>query len=58
MSSLRVTWVKSVIGRDRRQRATLHGLGLRRLHQTVELKDGPAVRGMIRRVQHLLRVEG
>ena len=58
MSSVRVTWVKSMIGYDRRQRATLRGLGLRRLNQTVELKDAPQVRGMITKVAHLVRVEG
>jgi large subunit ribosomal protein L30 len=57
MSRLRVTWVKSAIGSNRRQRATLRGLGLRRLQQTVEVADQPAIRGMIRRVLHLLRVE-
>jgi large subunit ribosomal protein L30 len=54
---LRVTKVKSEIGFDRRQRATVRGLGLRRLRQTVELPDTPAVRGMIRAVRHLVRVE-
>ena len=58
MSSVRVTWVKSMIGYDQRQRATLRGLGLRRLHQTVELKDAAAGRGMIGKVAHLVRVEG
>jgi large subunit ribosomal protein L30 len=58
MSSVRVTWVKSMIGSNQRQRATLRGLGLRRLNQTVELKDAPAVRGMIGKVAHLVRVEG
>lgn len=57
MSTVRVTWVKSMIGSNGRQRATLRGLGLRRLNQTVELKDGPAVRGMIAKMAHLLRVE-
>jgi large subunit ribosomal protein L30 len=57
MSRIRVTWVKSAIGRDERQRATLRGLGLRRLQQTVELPDAPQVRGMIEKVQHLVRVE-
>jgi large subunit ribosomal protein L30 len=57
VSRIRVTWVKSTIGYDRRQRATLRGLGLRRLRQTVELQDAPAVRGMIRAVGHLVRVE-
>jgi large subunit ribosomal protein L30 len=56
--SLRITWVRSAIGGDRRQRATLRGLGLRRLGQTVELRDAPALRGMIARVHHLVRVEG
>jgi large subunit ribosomal protein L30 len=55
---IRVTQVRSGIGFDQRQRATLRGLGLRRLHHTVELPDTPAVRGMIRRVTHLVRVEG
>jgi large subunit ribosomal protein L30 len=58
MSTVRVTWVKSMIGSNDRQRATLRGLGLRRLHQTVELKDSPAVRGMIAKMAHLVRVEG
>jgi large subunit ribosomal protein L30 len=56
--TVRVTWVKSSIGFDRRQRSTLKGLGLRRLHQTVEVPDQPAVRGMIAKVLHLVRVEG
>ena len=56
-SRVRVRWVKSQIGYDRRQRATLRGLGLRRLNQTVELEDTPAVLGMIRKVIHLIVVE-
>lgn len=56
--TVRVTWVRSAIGFDRRQRSTLKGLGLRRLHQTVEVPDQPAVRGMIAKVLHLVRVEG
>ena len=54
---VRVTQVRSQIGFGRRQRATLRGLGIRRMHQTVELEDTPQVRGMIRKVVHLLRVE-
>ncbi len=54
---VRVRWVKSAIGYDRRQRATLRGLGLRRLNQVVELEDTPSVRGMIRKVIHLVSVE-
>ena len=54
---VRVTQVRSQIGFDRRQRATLRGLGISRMHQTVELEDTPQVRGMIRKVLHLLKVE-
>ena len=54
---IKVRWVKSQIGYGRRQRATLRGLGFRRLNQTVELEDTPAVRGMITKVIHLVAVE-
>jgi large subunit ribosomal protein L30 len=56
-SRVKIRWVKSQIGYDRRQRATLRGLGFRRLNQSVELEDTPAVRGMIRKVIHLVVVE-
>lgn len=52
-----VLWKKSQIGFDRRQRATLRGLGLKRLGQRVEVEDTPSVRGMIRAVRHLVVVE-
>ncbi len=55
---LKVCWIRSAIGFNRRQRATLAGLGLRRLHQTVEVEDTPAIRGMIEKVNHLVAVEG
>ncbi|MDQ6963416.1 MAG: 50S ribosomal protein L30 [Mariprofundales bacterium] len=55
---IKVRQVKSGIGYARDQRATLIGLGLRRMHQLVELEDTPAVRGMIYKVRHLVRVEG
>jgi large subunit ribosomal protein L30 len=54
---IRVTWVKSQIGSTERQRATLRGLGLRRLHQSVEISDDAPMRGMVDKVRHLLRVE-
>jgi len=59
MADARVTirWVKSQIGYDRRQRATIRGLGFKRLGQTVSLEDTPAVRGMINKVRHLIVVE-
>jgi large subunit ribosomal protein L30 len=56
---LRVKQTKSEIGYDQRQRATLRGLGLRRMNQIVEVEDTPAVRGMIDKVRHLIvLVEG
>ena len=54
---IKVTLVKSKHGRGARQLACVHGLGLRRIHQTVELEDSPMVRGMSNKVSHLLRVE-
>jgi large subunit ribosomal protein L30 len=48
--------VKSEIGYNRRQRATLVGLGIRRLHQVVKVEDTPSVRGMINKVSHLVVV--
>lgn len=55
--TLRVTWVKSDIGFTKDQKATIKALGLRRLHQTVEHKDHPALRGMLKKVIHMLKVE-
>ncbi|RMG96118.1 MAG: 50S ribosomal protein L30 [Deltaproteobacteria bacterium] len=54
---LKVTLVRSTIDRQRTQKETVRGLGLRRLHHSVVLEDTPAVRGMIRKVQHLVTVE-
>lgn len=54
---LRVTQVKSPIGRPKDQRQTLVGLGLNKLHRTRELEDTPSVRGMIEKVKHLVRLE-
>ncbi len=54
---IRVRQVRSAIGYDRRQRATLRGLGLRRVNHSVEAEDTPAVRGMIVKVAHLVAVE-
>lgn len=56
--TVKVTQIKSVIGRIEAHRACISGLGLRRMHQTVELQDTPAVRGMINKVNYLLKVEG
>jgi len=56
-ATVRVTQTGSPIGRPKDQRATLVGLGLNKMHRTAELADTPAVRGMIRKVQHLVRIE-
>ncbi|MFW5432689.1 MAG: 50S ribosomal protein L30 [Methylophilaceae bacterium] len=56
-STVKVTLIKSVIGRVESHRATVKGLGLRRMHQTVELQDTPAIRGMINKINYLLKVE-
>ncbi|MDI1362964.1 50S ribosomal protein L30 [Methylotenera sp.] len=55
---IKVTLVKSTIGRIQSHKATITGLGLRRMHHTVELQDTPAIRGMINTVGYLLKVEG
>ena len=52
-----VTQVGSPAGRIKKQRDILIGLGLNKLHRTRELEDTPAVRGMIEKVKHLVRVE-
>jgi large subunit ribosomal protein L30 len=57
MAKLRVTWAKSEIGYVRKQRRTLRALGFHRLHQTVEHDDTPAIRGMLAKVNHLIRTE-
>ena len=55
---IKVTLVRSVIGTKEAHRATVRGLGLRRMHQTVEVIDSPEVRGMIRSISFMLRVVG
>ena len=55
--NIRVTLVRSPIGYTKDQRATARALGLRRLHQTIEHKDTPTVRGMIQKIIHLVQVE-
>lgn len=55
---IKVTLVKSIIGTKQDHRATVRGLGLRRINHTVELQDSPAVRGMIHKVAYLVKCEG
>ncbi|MBM4406417.1 MAG: 50S ribosomal protein L30 [Chloroflexi bacterium] len=57
MAKLKLTLVKSPIGHQPDQRATVRALGLRKLNATVEHTSTPAVRGMVQKVRHLLKVE-
>lgn len=54
---IKVTLIKSLIGTKRSHRATVRGLGLRRINSTAELEDTPAVRGMINNVYYLVKSE-
>jgi len=57
MATLQITYTKSAIGYTKRQKATIKALGFRKLNQTVEHEDSPAIRGMIERVSHLVAVQ-
>ena len=57
-AKIKVTQFKSAIGRLPRHKASVKGLGLRRIGHTVEVEDTPAIRGMINRVAYMVRVEG
>ena len=54
---LRITQYRSAISRRQNQKDTIRSLGIRKLHQTVEHDDTPAIRGMIETVKHLIRVD-
>lgn len=56
-SRLKVTLVRSMVGRPEKHRQVLRGMGLTRMNKTVELEDTPAIRGMANKVAHLVRVE-
>ncbi len=58
MAKVKITQTGSPIRRTPDQRRTLIGLGLNKMHRTVELDDTPEVRGMIRKVQHMVTIEG
>ena len=57
MKKIKVTQVKSGIGRTERQKRTLLALGLKKMHQTVELEGSPQVLGMVKKLEHLLKIE-
>jgi large subunit ribosomal protein L30 len=54
---LKVTMIRSMNGRPEKHREILRGMGLRKMHRTVELPDNPAMRGMIAKVAHMVKVE-
>jgi large subunit ribosomal protein L30 len=57
VANLRITWVKSDIGFNKDQKRTIKALGLKRLNQSVNHDDSLAIRGMVNRVRHLVKVE-
>ncbi len=58
MATIKIKQTGSPIRRQQDQRATLIGLGLNKMHRVSELEDSPEVRGMIRKVQHMVEVQG
>ena len=57
MSHIRITQIRSTIGRNKKQAEILKGLGVRKMNHTVDVLDTPENRGMIFKIQHLLKVE-
>ena len=57
MAKLKVTWIKSSIGYEKDQKATIKSLGFHRLNESVIREDSRAIRGMINKVRHLVKVE-
>ena len=57
LQTLKITQVKSRIGYKKKAKATLDAMGIKKMNQTVELPDNPAIRGMIKKIEYLIRVE-
>ena len=57
MAKLKITLTRSLIGRPEDQRATVKALGLRKMHSFIVQEDTPAIKGMVRKVEHLVTVE-
>ena len=57
MAEIKITWVKSTIGRPQNQRRIIESLGLHRLNHTVVHQDSATIRGMVNKVSHLVKVE-
>jgi len=54
---MKITLIRSMIGRPEKHRRVLRGMGLTKLNRTVELEDTPAIRGMVEKVSHLVKIE-
>ncbi len=54
---LKITLIRSLIGRTKKQRDTVHSLGLKKINQTVSHADTPAIKGMVNRISHLVKVK-
>ncbi|MEL6393247.1 MAG: 50S ribosomal protein L30 [Bacteroidota bacterium] len=57
MAKIKITQVKSIIDRSKKQKATMKALGLRKMNQTVERESTPQILGMVAKVSHLVKVE-
>jgi large subunit ribosomal protein L30 len=57
MAKIKITQTRSRIGSNKRQKATLDALGLRKLNSSVELEGTPQIRGMVNKLMHLVKVE-
>ncbi len=57
MGKIKITQVRSTIGRPKKQKDTMIALGLRKMHQTVEKEDSPIIKGMIDKISHLVKIE-
>ena len=57
MSKIRVTQIKSLIDRSKKQKATMKALGLRKMNHTIEIEANPQILGMVKKVSHLVKVE-
>ena len=57
MSKVKITQVKSIIDRPQKQKATIQALGLKRMNHSVEVENSAQIQGMIKKVEHLIKVE-
>ncbi len=57
MAKIRITQIRSIIGSDKRQKRTVEALGLKRIRHSVEHENNDVIRGMVKKVEHLVKVE-